>query len=143
MFVVQRVFVTNRPHTFARRTIASLFAATVFTLLWFAPNLSSGVASISHRHRTLVRLEAQLYDVLTDTAHFGRVHATCDSKKMLFVTIGGRIESEADLMELRARLIAECPDIDPCSLYWRLSVHESNKLHHGRDSDIFGDVDES
>ncbi|PHQ31378.1 hypothetical protein CEE69_31435 [Rhodopirellula bahusiensis] len=139
-FVAYRVFITNRRHNIARRTIASLFATTVFAVLFFSPSVSPGIASLSRRHRTQIRAETQLLNVLTPDSRFADVRATCDAKKALFVTIHGRVESDTDLMELRAQLIAECPDIEPAFLYWRLSVNDSNELYDGRDSDIFGEV---
>lgn len=142
-FVVYRVFVTNRRRNIARRTIASLFATIVFALLCFAPSVSPGIASLSRRHRTQIRAEPQLRDVLTPDSRFAHVRATCDTKKALFVTILVRVEFDTDLMELRTRLLAECPDIEPAFLYWRLSVDDSNELYDGRDSDIFGDVNMS
>ncbi len=142
-FVVYRVFITNRRHNIARRTIASLFATSVFALLCFAPIVSPNIASLSSRHRTQIRTETQLRDILTPDSRFAHVRATCEAKKALFVTIHGRVQSSTDLMELRARLLAECPDIEPAFLYWRLSVDDSNELYEGRDSDIFGDVNMS
>tara|TARA_R110002167_G_scaffold235846_1_gene441108 strand:- start:147 stop:725 length:579 start_codon:yes stop_codon:yes gene_type:complete len=139
-FVVYRVFVTNRRHNIGRRTIASLFATIVFTLLFFAPSVSPGIATLSRRHRTQIRAETQLQNVLTPDSRFTRVRARCDAKKALFVTIHGRVESDTDLMELRSRLLSECPDVEPAFLYWRLLVDDSNELYDGRDSDIFRDA---
>jgi hypothetical protein len=137
MFVVHREFTTSRRQTFGRRLIVCVFAATVFLLLWFSPNVSPAVAILSDRYQTQKRVEAQVQNVLAQEPRFARLRSTSEVKKAVFLTIHGSVETVADLEALRTQMKAKCPDVDNASLYWRVSVNDSNRLFEGRDSDIF------
>lgn len=136
MFVVHREFTTSRRQTFSRRLIVCVFAAIVFLLLWFAPHVSPAVALLSDRYQTQKRVEAQVQNLLAQEPRFAQLRSSCDVKKAIVLTIHGSVESVADLEALRTQMTAECPDIDHASLYWRVSVNDSNRLFEGRDSDI-------
>jgi hypothetical protein len=140
MFVVYRVFTTNREHDLLRRTIASFFAASVLVLLCFSTNWSPGLATLSHRHRAELNARSQLADVIGADKRFSEVRAVVECRKALFVTITGHVETDADLLALRARILRECPDVAHEFLYWRLTVNGSGESYNERDSTIFGDA---
>jgi len=137
--VIVRVSTANRRFQFVRQSVALLFGLAVFVILASPSRFNPELNYFIDGHRSERSTQSQLRSVFNHDLRFSTLEYECVWSKCIVVVVSGRINSESDMLDLRDRIFAQCPEVSSRWLYWRVKVDDSGVEHDACDLTIYGD----
>ena len=138
LFLVYRVFTTTEKFHVVRQAIVLLVAIGVLTVLTIPARFNPDLGVLIEGHQTERVTRSHLHNIFPGDSRFANLDFQCNYSKCIVVSVHGSIRTESDLLELRKKIFATCPNVSSRWLYWELTLQESGRTLNGCDLTLFG-----